>query len=190
MGFTGTMWPARTAITENAWEDTRSRLMVYFLNRHAADAEDLTHETLRRVWSWLGCGGTLSGGDALRKLCYGFARLVWAETRKERRATEIFLRTQPHSNIQSVYGLTVAESRLLVRELLASLPDSDRQLVLESAVDNEQELAMRLGISIGALRVRLHRTRARLRQFANCSRPLRRAGSTARTLAHTAKNSL
>jgi DNA-directed RNA polymerase specialized sigma24 family protein len=147
------------------YERLRQKLVKFFEWRGAVAPEDLADETLNRV------ARKIESGEEIRNVaafCSGVARLVWHETLKERERTgELAADVAAPSAADPG---DEEELRLDALELcLGELPGDHRAIVLEyyagerrAKIDHRKELARRLGIEVNALRIRVHRIRARL----------------------------
>lgn len=147
------------------------------LSGDASMAEDLAQETLTEAWRLLGRLRQLEGLSSwlsaiARNIC-----LRWA--RKRGRDLAQIARLAPSDGGESDSldilpagdgDLTVALVRdelvALLDRALALLPADTRAALVGSYIDEmpQAELAIRLGLSAGALRVRLHRGRLALRR--------------------------
>jgi DNA-directed RNA polymerase specialized sigma24 family protein len=147
------------------YELLRKKLVRFFEWRGAAAAEEWADETLDRV------GRHVAGGEQVRNVASyaaGVARLVWLEALKEQaRARELDERTPA---AESAGEDEETASRMACLEAcLGALPDAQRALVLDyfadekrAKIDHRKAIAARLGIEVNALRIRVHRIRARL----------------------------
>lgn len=153
------------------WERFHRRLVILGMRRlgNRADAEDAAQETLHRVTKALG-ENRLRDIDALPGFVFQTARHVcqqwWRKQGRERRALEDYGRDpgDPCSAAQPLTDLIDEERRRAVRQAMQSLAAEDRQLLEQFYVldTDPQELAQRLRITPGALRVRKHRVLKRL----------------------------
>lgn len=154
----------------------RERIRLFALRRlgDAAAAEDVAQETLRRVID--ACrAGRIHTPDALPAFVFGTARHVCLHhVRGAAREDRAFRRLTPAGQraldeMDALKSLIADERLREVRKALARLPDDDRELL--RLVYYEQlptdELARRLGLTPGAVRVRKHRA---LRQLAELLR--------------------
>jgi DNA-directed RNA polymerase specialized sigma24 family protein len=145
------------------YEQLRRRLigLLQWWGAHAAD--ELADETLDRMARKLDEGAVIASGS-IGAYARGIARLVYYEwTRRPR--------SQPVEIDPPAVAPSEAEGAALTcfDRCLASLDAGERQLVLRyydagKAKDVRRRLADDAGISITALRIRVHRLRERLEQ--------------------------
>lgn len=172
----------RTDALTAALAAERARL-VRFCARHCGDrdtAEDLAQETLARAWA---LRDRLHDTDGLVPWLSAIARNVclhWARARgrdlahraplaypsETAEAADVMLDDLPGAADEPGITLERGELADLLDRALALLPGATRRLLLESYVYErpQSDLAARLGMSEGALRVRLHRGRLALRR--------------------------
>jgi DNA-directed RNA polymerase specialized sigma24 family protein len=154
----------RAAVT---YEQLRVRIIGLLRWWGAAAAEQLADETLDRVARKL-LEGTVVPQVSLGAYVRGVARLVFYESSRER--------LEPLSGFEAAAisledGAAAGEC---LDRCLASWPAADRDLLLRyygagKAADVRRRMADELGISSTALRIRMHRLRARLeRCVAEC----------------------
>jgi RNA polymerase sigma factor (sigma-70 family) len=143
-------------------------LLAYAIRRveQPEDASDIVAETFLVAWRR---GADLPPGDEATLWLYGVARRVLANhhrggARRERLGER--LRQRITSLISADPGHEVPQ-RLVVRAALARLPEIDREVLMLTAWEGLQprEVAEVLGLSAGAVRTRLSRARARLREL-------------------------
>lgn len=151
------------------YEAIRRNLIQYFMWRGCHKAEELTDETINRVMEKLpGVVEKYENDPAL--YFYGFGRNVLKEYYREVAAHTLL--KEPERLKPSDEG---EETKQREREsacldkCLGELDESERALILRyhemqgmAKVDFRKELAEEQGIGINALRVRVHRIRARL----------------------------
>lgn len=158
--------PAEAELVRRYWD--RVRLFALRRTGDAAAAEDVAQETLRRVLDALRADrivdlGALPGFvfQTARHVCLHHARSAAREGRALARLKE--MPDLPHGP-DALGGLVSAERAAAVRDALTEIPEDDRALL--HAIYYEQlesdEVAARLGVSAGALRVRKHRALKRL----------------------------
>jgi RNA polymerase sigma-70 factor, ECF subfamily len=154
---------ARRERFEVLYAEHRARVLGYVLRRteRADDAADVVAETFLVAWRRLDDAPTAD----VRPWLYGVARRVLANHRRgERRRTQ--LADQLRSDLAGRDPAPAGEGEFA--ELAAafrSLPDGDREvLALEGWEQLDAgEIAVVLGCSRNAARIRLHRARRRLR---------------------------
>jgi len=157
-------------LAERFW----SRLRLFSLRRlgDPADAEDVAQETLRRVLDALR-DGRVRKPEALPAFVFQTARNVCLQRgRSSRRETRALSRLkhsdQPGSREHdALTALVSAERRRAVRRAVEQLSDTDRQLLRLIFYEDTatEEVARRLGISSGAVRVRKHRALRRVSEL-------------------------
>ena len=130
--------------------------------RHPEDAEEAAQEALLRVWrhrasrhsdAWMPWVRRIARNEALR--------IAAQRSRLDRRE----LHESADAPDQAGAGLEGVEESLAVRALLRPLREGDRALLrlrYEEDLTNP-EIARRLGMPEGTVKVRLHRLRSRLR---------------------------
>jgi DNA-directed RNA polymerase specialized sigma24 family protein len=143
------------------YEQIRSRLIKIFTGRGCIDPEELADETINRVTSKLKEIQNEFKGDQARYF-FGVANKVFLEYL--RRKTP-----QPPST-STDSGRAELEYRCLER-CIERLSEEDRALLLKdygakgrTQADRRKALAEELGISLNALRIRVYRIRAALKE--------------------------
>lgn len=143
-------------------------LLAYAMRRvaQAEDAADVVAETFLIAWRRR---AEIPDGDEARLWLYGVARRVLANhhrggVRRERLGER--LRQRIATTVAPDPGREVPE-RMAVRAALARLGELDREVLMLTAWEDLEpaEAARVLGISPAAVRTRLSRARARLRQI-------------------------
>ena len=154
------------------YEDLRRRLVRFFTWRGGHAPEELADETLDRVARRVAEGEAIRADDPAVYV-HGVARNVLREAWARQRA-----HPEPGGlDAQALAGTSAPpdegaerERRLACLEsCVGRLPPETRGLVWRyyaeekrAKIEGRRELAERLGIGIGALRIRMHRIRARL----------------------------
>ena len=128
------------------------------------DAEDLFQEILLQVWRAL---ATFRGESAMSTWSYRIAlntALMWRRSEQSRRRG---LLIRPGYDLTLVPSRTIdGESSGLLQRLLAELSPADKAVLLLYLDDvGYEEMATILGVSSGALRVRIHRIKKRLTEL-------------------------
>ncbi|GIF39211.1 RNA polymerase sigma factor [Actinoplanes xinjiangensis] len=143
-------------------------MLAYAMRRveQAEDASDIVAETFLVAWRR---SRDLPPDDEVTLWLYGVARRVLANhhrggARRERLGER--LRHRITSLIAVDPGHDVPQ-RLAVRAALARLPEADREVLMLTVWEGLQprEVAEVVGLSAGAVRTRLSRARARLREL-------------------------
>ena len=133
---------------------------AYWLCGNAADAEDITSETFVRAWA--GANGVRAA--TAKAYLLTIARNLHRQQRRRDRGRYDELREEvdprPGPERQAAGVLRVAQ----LRGALLQLPEIDRAALLLRAQEalRYDEIADALGISTGAVKVRVHRARRRL----------------------------
>jgi RNA polymerase sigma factor (sigma-70 family) len=146
------------------FERTHGALLGYAVRRvtDPADAADVVAETYLVAWRRL---EDVPPGEQARPWMFGVARRVLANHyRGERRRLALADRLRDSLH-QSLPG-SEPHGPSLVEEAIARLGEDDRELLRLVAWEElaREEIAVAMGLSRGAVRVRLHRARARLRE--------------------------
>lgn len=136
------------------------RLVRFFAARGCADAENLADKCINIVTAKLDELGAYVGDRALYFL--GVAKYVLLEGDRERRRVPPSPPPDPEPDLDLDNCLEVC---------LAKLPGDDRLLVLnyeegekQGRIKNRRQIALDLGISINALRIKIYRLHQQLRQ--------------------------
>jgi RNA polymerase sigma-70 factor (ECF subfamily) len=152
------------------WSRFHARLLILGMRRlgSRADAEDMAQDALQRVTKALD-EDRVRDPNALPAFVYQTAIHVCQQSLRkryrERRALEGFARSLDEGGVaHALTDLIDEERRRVVRLALQALGRDDRELLeqLYARDADPDELAARLGISAGALRVRKHRALQRL----------------------------
>ncbi len=153
--------------------EMRRRLVAYFDRRNRPDADALADETFNRIGRTLVQAGAIPVTPPAR-YCYVIARFVRLEDlRKGRRMVPFEEDRQPADAGAGQDGDVDAverEQRLeCLDRCLQKLKPEQRELVVEyyrdarrQRIDRRREMAERMGVSMNALGIRVHRLRATL----------------------------
>jgi DNA-directed RNA polymerase specialized sigma24 family protein len=150
------------------YEELRRQLIKFFEWRGSLIADQLADETLNRVVR------KIQDGEKIEKnilaMCLGIARYIFKENMRhpDNRRVEI----EQLSNLAAPPVHQKEDDDLWLvslRECLNSLPEEDRELIIEyyeedkqAKIDSRKALAARLGISLNTLFSRAKRIRDRL----------------------------
>ncbi len=146
----------------------RQRLTRLFEWRGCRFPEDLVDETISRVARRLDEGVEIHSDDPYRYFC-GVAHMVFKEVLRERRRER---------NLQDPASWPPApepsepddDPRMeILQSCLAKLSEQQRRLLLDyhqgdgrDRIENRRKIAQRLDVPLNALRIRVHRIRAKL----------------------------
>lgn len=153
------------------YERIRGKLLRLFDWRGASDPERLADETIDRVARKLGDGLSIEASDPYRYFS-AVAGFVYREMLKERRVESVDPEVLDRQPVVNHGGYGADEERLACLDAcLDALPPETRALVIDyhqgekgARIENRARLAARLGVTAGALRIRLHRIRDSLEQ--------------------------
>ncbi len=140
---------------EKGYLQLRRKLICFFRQRGRLDLEDLADEVIQRAYRKWREGVEV---EKLGAYCYGIARYVLMEAASSASPTELSEETQsaPFS----------ADESILLQELLGRLEPRDCALIVAYHGEDRKELAVRLGLTENALRIRAHRIVKSLRSLA------------------------
>lgn len=158
--------PSDEARFETLYRRTRSDVLAYLVRRSSSadEAADLLAETYLIAWQKL---NAIPSGDSARLWLFGVARNVQLKGFRRRRVA--------HELVERLAGeLRAARSASpidepvhdVLRVALAVLPERDREILTLTAWEGltPREIAVVVDTSANAVRIRLHRARARLRK--------------------------
>jgi RNA polymerase sigma factor (sigma-70 family) len=177
--------PPRTEVAERearfeaVYAANHAPILGYALRRTVSpdDAADILAETFLTAWRRL---DELPGDDGARLWLYGVARRVLANYyRGERRRSALADRLRAELSAAYLPPEITRESAYIATALRA-LPEPDRELLTLAAWEGLDygQIAVVLGCSRNAVRIRLHRARARL--AAELASPLTRPNQNSR----------
>lgn len=145
------------------YESVRLKLVKYFQWRGAALPDREADETINRVARRIEEG---EGVYNLNAYFYGVARLVLAESLKERERERSALSQVPAVEAADDDDPDAEARRACLDRCLQQLPEESRALIVEyyqdekgRKIERRKRLAARLGIPLNALRIRAHRIR-------------------------------
>jgi len=145
-----------------AYERLRVRISGLMQWWGASNGDDLADQTLDRVARKLDEGATVTEGS-FGAYVRGVSRMVFYEAAREGRAARALDPPPPHD------GVDVESRHGCLDQCLSGLADGDRRLALRYYEDGRKEdvrrrLAQECGVTMTALRIRMHRLRHRLEQ--------------------------
>jgi RNA polymerase sigma factor (sigma-70 family) len=142
-------------IARDKYRTLLTRLVKFFEWRGCADAEDLTQITIVRVGEKLAEGLALDRDDNTPYF-FAVAKYVLKEARRTAAAAAAF--ESAHELMLADNAFSRLETTIQLNQCLASLDAADRALFVRYYLDRERDtLCKELGVSSGALRVRIHR---------------------------------
>lgn len=169
------------------FESTHRALLAYAVRRvtEPADAADVVAESFLVAWRRI---DDVPGGDDARPWMFGVARRVLANARRgDRRRLALADRLRDHlTEVVPPSGDAGSD----VERAVARLSDDDQELLRLVAWEelSREEIAVALGISRTAVRVRLHRARRRLAdQMAALREPLKRSAPGGQVMSRWAR---
>lgn len=148
---------------EDVYAACHGPVLGYALRRtdSSDDAADVVAETFLTAWRRL---DEVPAGDAARLWLYGVARRVLANMRRGRRR-RLALADRLRAELAAGYRPPeVTGERAEITRVFRSLPEADRELLALAAWEglDPGQIAVTLGCSRNAARIRLHRARRRL----------------------------
>ncbi|MFC4224865.1 RNA polymerase sigma factor [Lysinibacter cavernae] len=157
-----------TATVEALIRQNATDLLAYFLHRidNAEDAADLLSETCAVVWQK--CDRIPNDEVRARMWMFGVARITLLRHYRGRRQTDALsqrLRGAVRERVENERSLSdQAETHDFVREMVRSLPERQRELIILVYWDGltAEEAAAHLKISSSTVRTHLQRARSRL----------------------------
>jgi RNA polymerase sigma-70 factor, ECF subfamily len=138
---------------------------AFWLSGNAAEAEDIAAETFVRAW-------TVADGlkaQTVRVYLLTIARNLYLHT-KRRTSRLVDLDPEMTDPAQSPYDLVAQKNELeAVMKVIQNLPEIDRAALLLRAQHelSYEEIAQCLGLSLAAVKVKIHRARLKLIQWRN-----------------------
>lgn len=178
---------AREARFTALFESTHRALLAYAVRRvtEPADAADVVAESFLVAWRRI---DDVPAGDDARPWMFGVARRVLANARRgDRRRLALADRLRGHLTDVVPPPAVVGSD---VERALAQLSDDDQEILRLVAWEElgREEIAVALGISRTAVRVRLHRARRRLAdRLAALREPLKRSAPGGQVMSRWAK---
>ena len=139
------------------------RRFALFLGGDPALADDITSETFVRVWT----ARVPIRQETVKAYLFTIARNLYLDSaRRSNRFTTLDERTPDRKIDQHKHAEDRSELSLVLR-LIQQLPELDRAALLMRAQDqmSYEEISQILGLSVSAVKVRVHRARAKLMQL-------------------------
>lgn len=152
------------------YEEIRLTLVKFFAWRGCTDAEDLADETINRVNRRVEELTQTYEGDPTRYF-FGVARNMVKEWRRQENTQPLSHSTLALAEIETTPVDDSLRLRECLEECLQRLPGAERELVLnyyekskQAKIDFRKLLARSLEVEPTALRVRVHRIRAKIQK--------------------------
>jgi DNA-directed RNA polymerase specialized sigma24 family protein len=153
---------ADPALAGESYEKLRAGLIYYFERKGCLIPAELADETVNRVARKIEEGRKI---EDLFKYSYGVARFVllehWDDPKREWEPLDERMSSPEHSRESEEHRLEC------MKQCLQALPSEERDLIVKNCTLNKsgkEELAIALGLTINALRLRVYRIRARLHE--------------------------
>ena len=148
------------------YETIRHKLVKFFEWRGSTSPDEHADETINRVARKIAEGEVIQN---LQSYFYGVARLLFMESLKERAREQAAIDQLPEP-IQVVENNDDSDSRLeCFEKCMQNLPAENREMIVEyyqeekrAKIDKRKVLAEQFGVPLNALRIRVHRIRAKL----------------------------
>lgn len=149
---------------ESIWDQTSAKLKSFILNRveDEAAAEDLLQEVFLRVHQNM---SSLKDSEKLESWLYQITRNVIIDHYRSRRAHTELSETLVDPQEIYVEDDAVAELSGSLLEMVNELPSPYREALLLTEYDglSQQDLAMKLGISLSGAKSRVQRARQKIK---------------------------
>lgn len=186
-GVTAESGEQREERFRDVYDSVRARVLAYALRRTSSpeDAADVVAETFAIAWRRL---DDVPMGDDRILWFYATARRVLANHhRRVRRRDELIDRIGGELRCGLARVESVDSDRVTLLDAFRRLPEADRELLMLAGWDglDSAELARLLGCSRTAVRIRLHRARARLTREMGTAESCRETAERSRTLTVT-----
>ena len=153
---------------EERYLELHHRLTTFFINRGAANAEELADETFNQATGPLPKLQQTYEGDPARYL-FKIAQRLWSKTNQERQKQTELAATKTPNWLQPPASEQIEREAACLEACLQTLSPEQRDLIRRyyqedksSKIDQRKQLAEDLGISAVALRLRARRIRQEL----------------------------
>lgn len=152
------------------YEEIRLTLVKFFAWRGCTDAEDMADETINRVNRRVEELTEIYEGDPSRYF-FGVAKNLVKEWRRQEHPQPLSPSTPAPAQVETAPVDDSLRLRECLEQCLQSLPGAERELVLnyyekskQAKIDFRKLLAQSLEVESTALRVRVHRIRAKIQK--------------------------
>ena len=143
-------------LAEEKYRILRAKLVMFLQQNRCMDAENAADETIKRAVAKIGEGAEMREG--VPAYCFGIARNVMRETRRERVGEELNEAAMLPKG-RSDGSLLPPEQQVLVDQYMDELPREDRELFRKYHTEDREQLAASLGLNANSLRIRVCRIR-------------------------------
>jgi len=137
-----------------------------YLSGNYAQAEDIAAETFARAW----VGRDRIRAGTVKAYLLTIARNLYRDQVKSARARGSSVDAaaeRVHPGADPEMAATHSQQLTLVLTALARLPEQDREVLSLAAIEElpYEQIAATLGVSVGAVKVRIHRARLKLNRL-------------------------
>lgn len=146
---------------------------VLYLSGDSALADDITSETFIRVWT----APEPVRMATVKAWLFTIARNLFLMDRRNAHRREVLSEAVPDLGHDALAQSEGRQELARVLQALQHLPEADRAALLMRADDgmSYEEIAVSLGLSLSAVKVKIHRARLKLSQYRSAARPLQGA---------------
>ena len=149
---------------EEKYLELYQKLVVYFEWNRRPDPQDLAQETLRRGFTRIQQGQTITA-EKPESYFYGIARNLVREGWSAR-VIEQLGDQEPFPPPATFHNLTREEQLVFLKECLRELPKNELRMLVAYLEGEGETWARKAGIPPATLRTRVHRIRKRLERLA------------------------
>jgi len=143
------------------------KLLRWLEWKRIPEPEDMAQEALRRGFKRLREGEEITCQDPASYF-FGIARNLIRESWKAHRQEQLEEQQLPEQQ-SSFRTLNRMEQRVFLRECFHKLSPEERELMIAYTNDEVQKWGEKMGLQPGAVRLRVHRARKRLEEFASAA---------------------
>ena len=161
------------AQAEEKYQELYQKLVLYFEWNRRPEPQDLAQETLRRGFTRLQEGQTITA-DKPESYFYGIARNLVREGWSAR-VIEQLGDQEPFPAPAIFHNLTREEQLVFLKECLHDLSKDELRMLMAYLDGDGEAWARKAGIPPATLRTRVHRVRKRLEKLAMSNRTLKQS---------------
>jgi DNA-directed RNA polymerase specialized sigma24 family protein len=159
------------AQAEEKYQELYQKLVLYFEWNRRPDPQDLAQETLRRGFTRLQQGQTITA-EKPESYFYGIARNLVREGWSAR-VIEQLGDQERFPEPSTFHNLTREEQLVFLKECLRDLPKNELRMLVAYLAGEGETWARKAGIPPATLRTRVHRIRKRLQRLAMSKQSLK-----------------